>query len=204
MKGARESDAIAQIKGNDTRTWNTKEGDQMGVKRCRTEPSAALEEKAPEDQGGLAPSKKPRLDVAEREVYVTKCLIKWFEEYAGYFRGVVRAYDAESDVYKIAYAADEEDEDMTYEEVKSLVLRGVPGGSSKEVVSNHGRWYVAAENDTPRKIAAELEKSGPRDGARRRALQAEQIVELNRRQYTALLMTSKLRKDTLIFLGASA
>jgi len=63
---------------------------------------------------------------------------------------------------------------------------------------------VTAENDTPRKIAAELEKSGPRDGAGRRALQAGQIVELNRRQYPTLLMTSKLRKDTLIFLGASA
>ena len=63
---------------------------------------------------------------------------------------------------------------------------------------------MTAENDTPRKIAAELEKSGPRDGAGRRALQAGQIVELNRRQYPTLLMTSKLRKDTLIFLGASA
>jgi hypothetical protein len=116
---------------------------------------------------------------------------------------VVLAYDAESDVYKIAYADDDE-EDMTYAEVKSLVLRNVPGGGSKEVVNNLGRWYVAAENDTPRRIAAELAQRGPEDdGAACRALQAEQIVELNRLQYPALLVTSKLQRNTMIFLGAS-
>jgi hypothetical protein len=93
---------------------------------------------------------------------------------------------------------------MTYAEVKSLVLRNVPGGGSKEVVNNLGRWYVAAENDTPRRIAAELAQRGPEDdGAACRALQAEQIVELNRLQYPALLVTSKLQRNTMIFLGAS-
>ena len=157
-------------------------------------------------QGGPPPSKKPRLDVAEREAYLKKSLIKWFAEYGEYgryFRGVVRAYDAESDVYKIAYAADDE-EDMTYAEVKSLVLRNVPGGDSKEVVNNHGRWYVAAENDTPRRIAAKLARRGPEDdGEACRTLLAEQIVELNRMQYPALVVTSKLQKNTMIFLGAS-
>jgi hypothetical protein len=155
-------------------------------------------------QGGPPPSKKPRLDVAEREAYLKKSLIKWFAEYGEYgryFRGVVRAYDAESDVYKIAYAADDE-EDMTYAEVKSLVLRNVPGGDSKEVVNNHGRWYVAAENDTPRRIAAKLARRGPEDdGEACRTLLAEQIVELNRMQYPALVVTSKLQKNTMIFLG---
>jgi hypothetical protein len=154
--------------------------------------------------GGPPPSKKPRLDVAERETYLKKSLIKWFAEYGEYgryCRGVVRAYDAESDVYKIAYAADDE-EDMTYAEVKSLVLRNVPGGDSKEEVNNHGRWYVAAENDTPRTIAAKLAQRGPEDdGEACRTLQAEQIVELNRMQYPALVVTSKLQKNTMIFLG---
>jgi len=163
---------------------------------CRPEPSATLAEKAPEDLEGLPPLKKLRLDVSERQAYLKQGLIKWFEEHCGFFRGTVRAYDAKSDVYKIAYAADDE-EDMSYEEMKSLVLRGTGGGSMK-VVSSYGSWWVAAENDTPRRIAAELAKRGPGRGA----LQAEQIVELNKRQYPALLVTSRLRKNTLIFLGA--
>jgi len=174
-------------------------GGKEGV--CRADPSATLAEKAPEDLEGLPPVKKKlRLDVSQREAYLKKGVIKWFEEHCRFFRGTVRAYDAESDVYKIAYATDDE-EDMSYEEVKSLVLRGT-GGGSRKVVSSFGSWWVAAENDTPRRIVAELAKRGPGDGPGRGALQAEQIVELNRRQYPALLVTSKLRKNTLVFLGA--
>jgi hypothetical protein len=173
-------------------------GGKEGV--CRADPSATMAEKAPEDLEGLPPLKKLRFDVSEREAYLKKGLIKWFEEHCGFFRGTVRAYDTESDVYKIAYATDDE-EDMSYEEVKSLVLKGTGGGST-EVVSSYGSWWVAAENDTPRRIVAELAKRGSGEGPGRGALQAEQIVELNRRQYPALLVTSKLRKNTLVFLGA--
>ena len=178
------------------------------LRRCLMDrpPMSVSEAHSDDCQDGPPPSKKPRLDVAEREAYLKKSLIKWFAEYGEYgwyFRGVVRAYDAESDVYKIAYEDDEE-QDMTYAEVESLVLRNVPGGDSKEVVNNHGRWYVAAENDTPRRIAKKLGQRGPEDdGEACRALQAEQIVELNRMQYPALVVTSKLQNNTMLFLGTS-
>jgi len=63
-------------------------------------------------------------------------------------------------------------------------------------------WYVAAENDTPRKIAAKLGKYEGGARAARGVPSADELVELNRSQYPELLVSSKLRKNTVLFLGA--
>jgi len=121
---------------------------------------------------------------------------------------------------------DDDDEEMTYEEMKALVLRAMKGSpasgsdESRRVVvarkmgekvemCEQGRFYVAQENDTPRKIAKQLATCGAWNvhskecafqGAEK--LSAEEIVELNRSRYPMLTVSSRLRKNTRIYLGA--
>ena len=85
------------------------------------------------DEEGLPAPKQLRsnLDIAQRKVYLQQSVIKWLAQYGGYYTGTVSKYDAQRDIYTIVYAAFVE-EDMLFEEVKSLVLKNVQGGRSKE------------------------------------------------------------------------
>jgi hypothetical protein len=82
-------------------------------------------------------------DVAERESYLAMGLIKWFEGH-GHFRGVVSSYDSERDVYNIVYE-DEDEEEMTYNDMKAAVFRHAPAGSSVDESKEPGRWFVTAK-----------------------------------------------------------
>jgi hypothetical protein len=220
MKHASKGDSVpALASGEGVRTTEKGLKTPATQKRFKTRPDKELKTPA---------TKTPathKVLLSERKSYLKKGLTKLFKGY-GYFEGTVQEYDAERDVYKIVYV-DDDDEEMTYEEMKALVLRAVRGGpasgsdESRRVVarkmgekvemSEQGRFYVAQENDTPRKIAKQLATcwarnvhSKPKECAFQGAekLSAEEIVELNLSRYPRLTVSSRLRENTRIFLGA--
>jgi hypothetical protein len=157
-KHAREGDSVPALAGTDKGLKTT-----ATQKRFKTPPT---------DQELKTPATHKVL-LSERKSYLKKGLTKLFK--GGYFEGTVEEYDAERDVYKIIYV-DDDDEEMTYEEMKALVIRamGCEGGGradeSRRVVARQrrekvemaeqGRFYVAQENDTPRKRAKQLATCG--------------------------------------------
>ena len=69
-------------------------------------------------------------------------------------------------------------------------------------MGEQGQWYVAAENDTPRRIAGKLASCRAENSAMPDTLSAEDIVALNRSRYPTLTVSSKLLANTQIFLGS--
>ena len=64
-------------------------------------------------------------DSAERESFLDQSLSKLCKGH-GVFRGIVREYDAEKDVYKIVYE-DGDEEELDYERMKAMVLKRSKG-----------------------------------------------------------------------------
>jgi hypothetical protein len=220
MKHASQGDSVPALASGNTGVRTTDKGLKTPAtqERFKTRPDKELKTPATK-----TPATHKAL-LSERKSYLKKGLKKLFKGY-GYFEGTVEEYDAERDVYKIVYV-DDDDEEMTYEEMKALVLRAMKGSpasgsdESRRVVvarkmgekvemCEQGRFYVAQENDTPRKIAKQLATCGAWNvhskecafqGAEK--LSAEEIVELNRSRYPMLTVSSRLRKNTRIYLGA--
>ena len=71
-------------------------------------------------------------------------------------------------------------------------------------MGQHGQWYVASEDDTPRRIAGKLAARRAENLTMPRAdtLSAEDIVALNRSRFPTLTVWSKLLANTQIFLGS--
>jgi hypothetical protein len=206
------------------KTKHAREGDSVPALACTDKrlktPATQQRFKTPLTDKKLQTPVTHKALLAERKSYLKKGLTKLFKGY-GYFEGTVEDYDAERDVYKIVYV-DDDDEEMTYEEMKALVLRAMKGGpgcegggrvdESRHVVARkmdakvemgeQGQFYVAQENDTPRKIAKQLATCGAGNVPGAEKLSAEEIVELNRSRYPMLTVSSKFKSNTRIFLGA--